>query len=283
MGYSRQKGPRIRPKSEMNRICIGSKKCKVREHTLVAVLYCTVFWKSTVNKPQGCFFLFALEQHSLCAWVLSGGITLVLCPWAWIASVDLLWPLVAGVYMDKMILLLLHMRGRLSMTRSSCSLPPLGSISGSIARTSGSKVVGTCFFCGVIGLHLIIRWAALDPEPGTQNLGPGTSEPEPGSWNSEPRTLLYVEVASSSVHMLGKHAYGMRRSNSCVSPGDWASFFLLLPPGRTQTPGSPIKDRSRSPLNGTLGPVPGTDVPSKKWKISDKENLPYFRIWKSST
>ncbi|KAF2556087.1 hypothetical protein F2Q68_00015903 [Brassica cretica] len=96
---------------------------------------------------------------------------------------------VAGVYMDKMILLLLHMRGRLSMTRSSCSLPPLGSISGYIARTSGSKVVGTCFFCGVIGLHLIIRWAALDPEPGTHNLGPRTWDPEPVNQNLEAGTL----------------------------------------------------------------------------------------------
>ncbi|KAF3537135.1 hypothetical protein F2Q69_00022520 [Brassica cretica] len=56
-----------------------------------------------------------------------------------------------------------------------------------------------------------------------------------------------------------------------------------MAPGRTQAPGSPIKERSRSLLKGTLGPVPGTDLPSKKLKISDKENLPYFRIWKIST
>ncbi|KAF3583890.1 hypothetical protein F2Q69_00030221 [Brassica cretica] len=48
------------------------------------------------------------------------------------------------------------------------------------------------------------------------------------------------------------------------------------PPGKTQAPVSPIKERSRSPLKGTLGLVPKTDLPSKKWKISDKENLPYF-------
>ncbi|WZZ70547.1 hypothetical protein YC2023_081917 [Brassica napus] len=58
-------------------------------------------------------------------------------------------------------------------------------------------------------------------------------------------------------------------------------YHFLQPPGRTQVSESPIKERSRSPLKGTLGPVPGTDLPSKKWKISDKENLSYFRIWNS--
>ncbi|KAF3606849.1 hypothetical protein DY000_02046322 [Brassica cretica] len=52
---------------------------------------------------------------------------------------------------------------------------------------------------------------------------------------------------------------------------------------QTQTLGSPIKERSRSQLEGTLSSVPETELPSKKWKTSDKENLPYFRIWKSLT
>ena len=41
-------------------------------------------------------------------------------------------------------------------------------------------------------------------------------------------------------------------------------------------PMPPIKERSRSPLKGTLGSVPGTDIPSKKWKTSDKEKVPFF-------
>ena len=58
-------------------------------------------------------------------------------------------------------------------------------------------------------------------------------------------------------------------------------YHFLQPPGMTQAPGSPIKERSMFPLKGTLWPVPRTDLPSKKWKISDKENLPYLWIWKS--
>ncbi|KAF3488126.1 hypothetical protein F2Q69_00053297 [Brassica cretica] len=43
-----------------------------------------------------------------------------------------------------------------SMTRSSCSLPPLGGLSGYMARKSGSKVVGT----------LDLELGSWDPEPG---------------------------------------------------------------------------------------------------------------------
>ena len=60
-------------------------------------------------------------------------------------------------------------------------------------------------------------------------------------------------------------------------------YHFLQPLGRTPAPGSLIKEPSRFSLKGTLGSVPGTNLPSKKWKISDKENLPYFRIWKSLT
>ncbi|KAF2616604.1 hypothetical protein F2Q68_00039998 [Brassica cretica] len=53
-------------------------------------------------------------------------------------------------------------------------------------------------------------------------------------------------------------------------------FPNLQEHGRTQTLGSPIRERSRSPLEGTPSSVPGTELPSKKCKTSDKENLPYF-------
>ncbi|KAF2555672.1 hypothetical protein F2Q68_00015459 [Brassica cretica] len=55
------------------------------------------------------------------------------------------------------------------------------------------------------------------------------------------------------------------------------------PPGRTQTLGSPIRERFRSPLEGTPSSIPGTELPSKKWKTSDKENFPYFRIYYTSS
>ncbi|KAH0867601.1 hypothetical protein HID58_074623 [Brassica napus] len=60
-------------------------------------------------------------------------------------------------------------------------------------------------------------------------------------------------------------------------------YHFLQPPGRTQTLRSPIRKRSGSPLEGTPSSVPRTELPSKKWKTSDKENLSYFRIWKSLT
>ncbi|WZZ45707.1 hypothetical protein YC2023_041966 [Brassica napus] len=59
-------------------------------------------------------------------------------------------------------------------------------------------------------------------------------------------------------------------------------YHFLQPPGSTQTLGSPIRERSRSPLEGTPSLVPGTELLSNKWKTSDKENLPYFRIWKNN-
>ncbi|KAF2557831.1 hypothetical protein F2Q68_00013849 [Brassica cretica] len=46
-------------------------------------------------------------------------------------------------------------------------------------------------------------------------------------------------------------------------------YHFLQPPGRIQTLGSPIRERSGSPLEGTPSSVPGTELPSKKWKTSD--------------
>ncbi|KAF2547343.1 hypothetical protein F2Q70_00023106 [Brassica cretica] len=65
---------------------------------------------------------------------------------------------------------------------------------------------------------------------------------------------------------------------TCMTP-------VSFPPASRRTPtlGSPIRELSRSPLEGIPSSVPGTELPSKKWKTSDKENLPYFRIWKSLT
>ncbi|KAF2598875.1 hypothetical protein F2Q68_00009876 [Brassica cretica] len=87
---------------------------------------------------------------------------------------------------------------RLSMTRSSCSLLPLGSIHGYTAGKSGRKVVGICFFVEFL-LRLLVRPARLD-----------------------------VELTFSSAPMLGKQASGRRQSNSCNSPGDWAGPARLL-------------------------------------------------------
>ncbi|KAF3579992.1 hypothetical protein DY000_02030973 [Brassica cretica] len=87
------------------------------------------------------FLLFAPGRHSMCASILSG---ILICSY----SMDFL------------------LCRRRSMTRSSCSLPPLGGISGYMARKSGSKVVGT----------LDLEPGSWDPEPGTQR-GMRTSTP----------------------------------------------------------------------------------------------------------
>ncbi|KAF3581362.1 hypothetical protein DY000_02031090 [Brassica cretica] len=63
----------------------------------------------------------------------------------------------------------------------------------------------------------------------------------------------------------------------------YSGIIFLRTPGRTLTSGSPFKELSRSPLPGTQGSVPGTTPCSKKWQLFDKENLPYFQIWKTST
>ncbi|KAH0910812.1 hypothetical protein HID58_034133 [Brassica napus] len=48
-------------------------------------------------------------------------------------------------------------------------------------------------------------------------------------------------------------------------------------------PRIPDKWVPRVPTRGNPGLGPWTMLPSKKWKTFDKENLPYFRIWKSLT
>ncbi|KAF2579193.1 hypothetical protein F2Q68_00005032 [Brassica cretica] len=45
----------------------------------------------------------------------------------------------------------------------------------------------------------------------------------------------------------------------------------------------PTRRNPGSSLWSFPGPVPGSPPSSGKWKTSDKENLPYFRIWKSLT
>ncbi|KAF2574660.1 hypothetical protein F2Q70_00004491 [Brassica cretica] len=60
-----------------------------------------------------------------------------------------------------------------------------------------------------------------------------------------------------------------------------ASVFLLegIP-----VPRIPAGRNPGSPLRSTPGPVPRTaPSPREKWKTSDRENLTYFRIWKSLT
>ncbi|KAF3593559.1 hypothetical protein DY000_02022298 [Brassica cretica] len=60
--------------------------------------------------------------------------------------------------------------------------------------------------------------------------------------------------------------------------------ILFLPASRQDSdPQIPGKRVPRVPAGGNLKLGPWTTLPSKKWKISDKENLPYFRIWKSLT
>ncbi|KAH0880083.1 hypothetical protein HID58_067477, partial [Brassica napus] len=77
-----------------------------------------------------------------------------------------------------------------------------------------------------------------------------------------------------SVEKLGQ----LQSENNEKYPGIISSSLQAGP-----RPSGPIRERSRSPLEGTPSSVPGTELPSKKWKTSDKENLPYFRIWKSLT
>ncbi|KAF3529112.1 hypothetical protein DY000_02040767 [Brassica cretica] len=51
----------------------------------------------------------------------------------------------------------------------------------------------------------------------------------------------------------------------------------------TPVPRIPARRNPGSLLWSFPGPVPGSLPSSGKWKTSDKENLPYIRIWKSLT
>ncbi|KAF3542127.1 hypothetical protein F2Q69_00022383 [Brassica cretica] len=70
---------------------------------------------------------------------------------------------------------------RRSMTRCSCSLPPLGGISGYMARKSGSKVVGT-----------------LDPEPGSWDPEPGTQRFGFSFWMNGGRAAVFPALGHGS-------------------------------------------------------------------------------------
>ncbi|KAF2581695.1 hypothetical protein F2Q68_00004959 [Brassica cretica] len=59
---------------------------------------------------------------------------------------------------------------------------------------------------------------------------------------------------------------------------------ISFPPASRQDPGPRVPDKRTVQVPAKRNPGIGPrDLPSKKWKISDKENLPYFRIWKSLT
>ncbi|KAF3523489.1 hypothetical protein F2Q69_00048442 [Brassica cretica] len=53
---------------------------------------------------------------------------------------------------------------------------------------------------------------------------------------------------------------------------------ISFPPASMQDPDPQVPDKGtfQVPLEGTLSLVPGTELPSKKWKTYDKETLPYF-------
>ncbi|KAF2571502.1 hypothetical protein F2Q70_00002826 [Brassica cretica] len=73
----------------------------------------------------------------------------------------------------------------------------------------------------------------------------------------------------------------------------YAGIEFLQTPGRTPASGSllegtpvpriPARRNPGSPLWSFPSPVPGSSPSFGKWKTSDKENLSYFRIWKSLT
>ncbi|KAF3567476.1 hypothetical protein DY000_02014454 [Brassica cretica] len=73
----------------------------------------------------------------------------------------------------------------------------------------------------------------------------------------------------------------------------YSGIEFLQTPGRTPASGSPLEGtpipriparrNPVSPLWSFPGPVPRSRPSSGKWKTSDKENLTYFRIWKSLT
>ncbi|KAF3565534.1 hypothetical protein DY000_02014370 [Brassica cretica] len=77
---------------------------------------------------------------------------------------------------------------------------------------------------------------------------------------------------------------------SPISSSNSGLEFLQIP-GRTPASGSPLEGtpvpriparrNPGSPLRTFPGPVPGSPPSYRKWKTSDKENLPYFRMWKS--
>ncbi|KAF3558389.1 hypothetical protein F2Q69_00014125 [Brassica cretica] len=79
----------------------------------------------------------------------------------------------------------------------------------------------------------------------------------------------------------------LRMSNSghqLLDPRWKEPRFPKSPLEGTPFPRIPARRNPGSPLRSTPGPVPRTaPSPPGKWKTSDKENLPYFRIWKTLT
>ncbi|KAF2614802.1 hypothetical protein F2Q70_00011956 [Brassica cretica] len=77
------------------------------------------------------------------------------------------------------------------------------------------------------------------------------------------------------------------------APRNRRGIKFLQTPGRTPASGSPLEGtpvhriparrNTGFPLWSFPGPVPGSPPSFGKWKTFDKENLPYFRIWKSLT
>ncbi|KAF3587391.1 hypothetical protein F2Q69_00029053 [Brassica cretica] len=85
-----------------------------------------------------------------------------------------------------------------------------------------------------------------------------------------------------------------KSSNMGQTVGEkYSGIEFLQTPGRTSASGSPLEGtpvpriparrNSGSLLWSFLGTVPGSPPSPEKWKTSDKENHPYFQVWKSLT
>ncbi|KAF2586408.1 hypothetical protein F2Q70_00035630 [Brassica cretica] len=116
------------------------------------------------------------------------------------------------------------------------------------------------------------------------------SFPPEGSCRSPFSSLCSTSVATMSAR--GLVSIDVRVELSIVALSQ-VSIDVVETPGGTPASGSPLEGtpvpriparrNPGSPLWSFPGPVLGSPPSSGKWKTSDKENLPYFRIWMSLT
>ena len=113
--------------------------------------------------------------------------------------------------------------------------------------------------------------------------------------NTNKSSITFSSKTPHEVKIQAKQILGIQKERGVgkylVLGKKYSGIEFLQTPGKTPASGSPLEGppvpripARRNP--GSLlwsfpGPVPGSPLSSRKWKTSDKGNLPYFRIWKS--
>ncbi|KAF3515681.1 hypothetical protein DY000_02059756 [Brassica cretica] len=97
--------------------------------------------------------------------------------------------------------------------------------------------------------------------------------------------VLHTRGTNTLLWVISRVSYVLGKNTQVLIPPDpRQSTGLWIPAGRNPGSQDPRWNEPRFPATKYSGSGPqDRPFPPGKWKTSDRENLPYFRIWKSLT